>query len=126
MSTTAGTVTVALDQAADQLTLVSTAAGRSGVSTGVGVTPGEPLVHFSSFAWPDASVDEMYVYGLAPAGATTFTISPGTAGPIGSNGTFLVVVPGGADRLPTSYQRRFLSSSGQVLLDGSGGYPVVH
>jgi len=126
VSTASGTVTVTLDQAADQLTLVSTAAGRSAVSTGVVVAPGEPLVHFSSFAWSDAAVDEMYVYGMAPSGAVTFTIQPGGDVAIGSNGTFLVVVPGGSERMPTAYQWRFTSSSGQVLLQGSGGYPVVY
>jgi hypothetical protein len=73
-----GQVTVSRD--GGSVVLTSSAQGRSDVNTQFMPKGTPPAVHFSSFEWPAQSVSDLYVYGLAPAGAASVeTVPAGSA-----------------------------------------------
>jgi hypothetical protein len=65
-------------------------------------------------------VADMYVYGLAPAGAANVDTAPAGTAKIQRDGTFLAVIPNQAHAPLQSIHWRFLASDGTLLAEGDG------
>ncbi len=102
------------------MVLTSSAQGRADVSAEFIPAGAPPLVHFSAFSWPGRNVSDAYLYGLAPANATSFETTPAGTAKIEPDGTFLAVLPNMATAPPQSIHWRFLSADGSLLDEGNG------
>jgi hypothetical protein len=102
------------------IVLTSSAQGRADVNRRFIPTGTPPAIHASSFSWPARGMADLYLYGLAPAGAATFETQPPGSAKIQSDGTFLAVIPNQADAHLQSIPWRFLAADGTVLAEGDG------
>ena len=111
---------VSVGRDGDKVVLTSSAEGRSDVSTEFIPEGTLPAVHFSWFDWPAQGVSDMYVYGLAPAGAASVETVPAGTAKIQGDGTFLAVISKQGHAPVQSIHWRFLASDGAVLAEGDG------
>jgi hypothetical protein len=103
-----------------RVVLTTSAQGRDDLTIGFIPNGPQPAVHFSSFEVPAKDVSNLYMYGLAPAGAASVeTVPPGTA-KIQVDGTFLAVLQNQAQALPASIHWRFMGPDGALLAQGDG------
>jgi hypothetical protein len=99
--------------------LTSSAQGRADVSTQF-VPKGTPAVRFSSFESSAQGVSDMYMYGLAPAGAASVETVPAGTAKTQVDDTFLAVIPNQAHAQLQSIHWLFLASNGTLLAEGDG------
>ncbi len=114
-----GSEQVSVSRDGSVVTLTSAASGRADVNAEC-FTSGTPAVCASSFEWPAQGIADMYLFGLAPAGAAYFQTTPNAPAKIQADGTFLAVISGAAHSLPQSIQWAFLASDGTILAQGDG------
>lgn len=81
--------------------------------------PSRPLVQMSPFVSARDNVDVMYLYGQAPADASTVEFTPTAHVVIGGNGVFVGFIVGAGEVSPGEIGWRFLSRTGKPLVSGS-------
>lgn len=112
-----GQVSVSRD--GGSVVLTSSAKGRADVK--IQFTPtGTPAVRFSSSESLGQGGSDVYMYGLAPAGAASVETVPAGSAKIQADGTFLAVIPNQAQSPVPSVHWRFLASDGTLLAEGDG------
>jgi hypothetical protein len=113
-----GQVSVSRD--GGNIVMTSSAQNRVDVSTMFIPKGTPPAIAVSTFDWPAQSVADVYVYGLAPAGAVTLETVPAGTAKIQGDGTFLAVFQHQPNTLVLAFHWRFLASDGTVIAEGDG------
>lgn len=115
-----GAESVRVSVASGMVTVVSSAPGRSDVSTGFALGSRKPAVHYSSFGSSASGASEVILYGVSPEGAVSVATSPDGDNAVAADGTFVAVLQGDAATPPASIHWRFVNGSGSVLAEGDG------